>query len=71
MPRVLEQELVCPTCGRTKKPPECHGKPMEFDGSVFFCATCHKELQNPDCCGSPMKLRRKLRDIRKELFGIL
>jgi hypothetical protein len=71
MPRLLEQELVCTVCGRTKKPPECHGKAMEFDGSVFFCATCHKELENPVCCESPMKLRRKVRDIRKELFGIL
>ncbi|UCF96098.1 MAG: hypothetical protein JSV89_13035 [Spirochaetaceae bacterium] len=71
MPRVLEQELVCPTCGRTEKPPECHGKSMEFDGSVFFCSSCHKEIRIPTCCSAPMKLRRKVRDIRKELFGLL
>ena len=71
MPRVLEQELVCPSCGRTKKLPECHGKTMEFDGAVFFCSTCHKEIRNPVCCDAPMKLRRKVRDIRKELFGLL
>jgi hypothetical protein len=71
MPRVLEQELVCPTCGRKEKIPECHGKVMEFDGSVFFCTSCHKELQNPTCCDRPMKLHRRLRDIRKEMFGLL
>ena len=71
MPRVLEQELVCSTCGRTENLPECHGKTMEFDGSVFFCTRCHKEISTPECCGSPMKLRRKIRDIRKELFGLL
>ena len=71
MPRVLEQELVCPTCGRTEKPPECHGKTMEFDGSVFFCSTCQKELALPNCCGAAMQLRRKVRDLRKELFGLL
>ena len=71
MPRVLEQELVCSICGRTGKLPECHGHTMEFDGSVFFCSTCHKEIHNPECCGAPMKLRRKVRDIRKELFGLL
>jgi len=43
---------------------------MEFDGFVFFCSTCHKEIRTPECCGAPMKLRRKVRDIRKELFGL-
>jgi hypothetical protein len=71
MPRVLEQELFCPTCGRSEKPPECHGNAMEFDGSVFFCSACQKEIGNPECCGTPMKLRKKVRDIRKELFGLL
>jgi hypothetical protein len=71
MPRVLEEELVCPTCRRTVKTPECHGKSMEFDGSVFFCSACHKEIHNPTCCGAPMKIRKKVRDIRKELFGLL
>ena len=71
MPRVLEQELVCSTCGRTEKLPECHGNTMEFDGSVFFCSACHKEIRIPECCGAPMKMRKKVRDIRKELFGLL
>jgi hypothetical protein len=44
---------------------------MEFDGSVFFCPNCHKEIRNPECCGAPMKMRKKVRDIRKELFGLL
>jgi hypothetical protein len=44
---------------------------MEFDGSVFFCSSCHKENRNPECCGAPMKLHLKVRDIRKELFGLL
>jgi hypothetical protein len=71
MPRFFEQKFVCPTCGREENLPECHGKVMEFDGSVFFCQSCHKELQSPTCCDAPMKVRRKLRDIRKELFGLL
>jgi hypothetical protein len=69
MPRLLEQELVCSNCGRTEKAPECHGNTMEFDGSVFFCSTCHKEVQSPVCCDEAMTLRKKVRDIRKELFG--
>jgi hypothetical protein len=71
MPRVLEEELVCLTCGRQEALPECHGKTMEFDGSVFFCPTCEKEIKVPKCCDRPMKVRKKVRDIRKELFRSL
>jgi hypothetical protein len=68
MPRVREQELICPTCGRTRELPECHGKSMEHDGSVFFCPTCAREQAMPRCCGGPMRLKAKVRDIRRELF---
>ncbi len=68
MPRVREQELFCPTCGRTREPPECHGKSMELDGRVYFCPTCAKELAVPQCCSGPMRSRAKVRDIRRELF---
>jgi uncharacterized protein YbaR (Trm112 family) len=68
MPHVREQVLVCPTCGRTRELPECHGKSMEHDSGVFFCPSCAKELAVPQCCSVPMRLRAKLRDIRRELF---
>jgi len=71
MPRVLEQELYCSDCGRTVAIPVCHGKVMEYDGSVFFCPTCAKEWKPPACCRSVMAIRRKLRDIRKEIFRTL
>ncbi len=67
MPSVREQELVCPSCGKTRRPPECHGS-MELDGGVFFCPTCSKERAVPQCCGGPMRPRAKVRDIRRELF---
>ena len=68
MPRVREQELFCPTCGRTRDLPECHGKSMEQDGEVFFCPACAKEQAVPLCCGGPMRLKANVRDIRRELF---
>ena len=68
MPRVREQELNCPICGRSRELPECHGRAMEYDGSVFFCPTCAKETKAPVCCQGPMRLRAKVRDIRKEMF---
>ena len=68
MPRVLEQELYCPDCGRTVDIPECHGRVMEYDGSVFFCPTCSREWMPAGCCQTGLKLRRKVRDIRKEIF---
>jgi uncharacterized Zn ribbon protein len=71
MPRVLEQEVYCPECGRTVEIPECHGKPMEYDGSVFFCPACAREWSPPSCCGGDMRIRRKVRDIRKEIFRAL
>jgi len=71
MPRVHEEELVCPTCGGARNVPACHGKAMEFDGSVFYCPTCEKEVKLPVCCGAGMRLRRKVRDIRKEIFRSL
>jgi hypothetical protein len=71
MAHVLEDQLVCPRCGRIEELPTCHGKPMELDGRVFFCPTCAKEVEVPVCCHAPMKLRRKVRDIRKEIFGVL
>ena len=71
MPSVREQELVCPTCGRARKPPECHGRSMELDGGVFFCPTCAREqrdaavLQRPHApegqgAGHPRELFQKL-----------
>lgn len=71
MPRVHEDELVCPICGRTRSVPACCGRAMEFDGSVFYCPTCEKEIARPACCGAGMHLRRKVRDIRKEIFKSL
>jgi len=68
MPRVREQVLNCPTCGRGAELPKCHGRTMEDDGSVFFCPTCAKELDPPSCCGGPMRLGAKVRDIRREMF---
>jgi len=68
MPSVREEELVCPTCGRTRKPPECHSQSMELDGGVFFCPTCARERAVPQCCGGPMRLKAQVRDIRRELF---
>ena len=68
MTRVREQELICPTCGKTRDLPRCHGQTMEVDGSVFFCPTCAKELAVPSCCRGSMRLRHMVRDIRKELF---
>lgn len=68
MPRVREQVLNCPTCGRAAELPKCHGRAMEYDGSVFFCPTCAKELDPPSCCGGPMRLGAKVRDIRREMF---
>ncbi len=70
MPRVLEEELVCITCGRITELPECHGKTMEFDGSVFFCPTCQREIKTPVCCDQPMQVRRKVRNLRKDLFRL-
>jgi hypothetical protein len=71
MPRVHEDDLVCPTCGDTRAVPACCGKTMEFDGSAFYCSTCEKEVKLPACCGAGMRLRRKVRDIRKEIFRSL
>jgi hypothetical protein len=68
MPRVREEVLNCPTCGRLQELPECHGKAMECDGDVLFCPACAKELATPSCCNGPMRLTAKVRDIRRELF---
>ncbi len=68
MPRVLELELACQVCGGTRSVPECHGSVMEYDGALLFCPTCARERKVPQCCGQRLTVRRRVRDIRKEIF---
>jgi hypothetical protein len=69
MPRVSEQELFCSTCGKTKRLPFCCGKTMQIDKHLFFCETCGKETQFPVCCNESMVIRKKVLDLKKQIFG--
>ncbi len=70
MPCVREQELYCGTCGKTAEFPICCGQKMENDKNSFFCPICFKEIENTvKCCGQTMTVRKKVRNIRKEIFN--
>lgn len=69
MARVHEEELVCPVCSKIKRMPFCCGTVMERDKGEFFCHTCGKVTSMPQCCGQAMNVRKKVLDIKKELFG--
>jgi hypothetical protein len=68
MPRLSEQELFCSLCKTHKLLPACCGKNMEKDNRLFFCPTCGREVPIPQCCGKEMDIRKKVLDIKKELF---
>lgn len=71
MPLVNETELVCPVCQGTDKLPVCCGRTMENDGNEFFCQTCGKEIAYPQCCNTRMLIKKRVRDIKKQIFGQL
>ena len=68
MPRLSEQELNCPICGKTKQIPFCCGRNMEKDEVLFFCPICDREISTPRCCDKDMEVRTKVLDIKKEIF---
>jgi hypothetical protein len=69
MAHVLEQELVCTICGKIEPISECCGTDMEFDGFDLFCAKCGRENRLPFCCSKHMIIKKKIRNIKKELFS--
>jgi hypothetical protein len=69
MARLKEEEFYCSKCKTSLKLPYCCGKTMERDDFVFFCTICGKESTFPMCCDEQMTIRKKVLDIRKEIFG--
>jgi len=65
-----EQELVCTICNKKREMPVCCCKEMEYDQVVLFCEVCNKEIKPYKCCNQEMVIRKKVRDIKKELFKV-
>ena len=69
MARLVDQELYCRVCGKTRDKPDCCGTAMDHDNGVFFCSVCPREVKTPICCKQRMEIRNRVRDIKGEIFG--
>ena len=69
MTKVVEQELYCSLCGKTREIPQCCGKEMEYVDGLLFCSSCGREMRIPKCCNREMQVRNKVIDLKKEIFG--
>jgi hypothetical protein len=69
LPRLFEQELFCEKCGKSRGFPRCCSQDAEYDGEAFFCPVCHKVLKYPSCCGEAMVIRKKVLDVKKQIFS--